>query len=95
MATIHVTHMGSIAKPGRLTRLDVQVPDALSVRELVLHLLDRGDSIGRRDDYRTDPLELLHVIVNGASVRTLDGPDTILQDGDTVAVLIPLVGGEG
>jgi molybdopterin converting factor small subunit len=93
MVTIHVTHMGSVAKPGRLAHLDVQVPHEMSVRELVFHLLDRGDSIGRREDYRTDPSELLHIIVNGASVRTLQGPDTILKDGDSVAMLIPLVGG--
>ncbi len=93
MVTLHVTHMGSLAKPGRLVRLDVQVPQEMSVRELVLYLLDRGDSIGRREDYRTDPLEILHIIVNGSSVRTLQGPDTILKEGDSVAVLIPLVGG--
>ncbi len=93
MVTLHVTHMGSIAKPGRLTHLNVQVPHEMPVKEFVQLLLERGDSIGRREDYRSDPLELLHVIVNGASVRTLEGPDTLLHDGDTVAVLIPLVGG--
>jgi molybdopterin converting factor small subunit len=93
MVTYHVTHMGSIAKPGRLTRLELQVPHEMTVRELVLYLLEQGDSIGRRSDYRVDPVESLHVIVNGESVRTQKGPDTKLKDDDSVAILIPLVGG--
>ncbi len=93
MVTYHVMHMGSIRRPGRITHLDVQVEQDMTVRELVIHMLGRGDSIGKREDYQSDPLEYLHVIVNGTSTRTLNGPSTLLHDGDTVAVMIPLVGG--
>lgn len=35
----------------------------------------------------------LHVLLNGRNVVFLDGPETRLSDGDTVAVLPPIGGG--
>jgi len=35
----------------------------------------------------------LHVLLNGRNVVFLDGPETRLRDGDTVAVLPPIGGG--
>ncbi len=35
----------------------------------------------------------LHVLLNGRNIVFLDGPETRLQDGDTVAVLPPIGGG--
>lgn len=35
----------------------------------------------------------LHVLLNGRNIVFLDGPDTRLRDGDTVAVLPPIGGG--
>jgi len=35
----------------------------------------------------------LHVLLNGRNIVFLDGPETRLHDGDTVAVLPPIGGG--
>jgi molybdopterin converting factor small subunit len=93
MITYHVRHMGSMKRPTRLSHLEVQVPHEMTIRELVFYLLDRGETIGSREEYRDDPVDHLLIIVNGANVRGLQGSNTLLRDNDSIAILVPLFGG--
>jgi molybdopterin converting factor small subunit len=59
-------------------------------------LLERLVATGDLEPLRGDDTPLLHqfvVLVNGRSVHSRDGQDTLLTDGDTVSVLLPVAGG--
>jgi molybdopterin converting factor small subunit len=93
MITYHLRHTGPLARPGRLSRLDLTVAEELTVRDLVRHLLQRGDLIGRPEEYAAEPEYQFLVVVNGLPLRELGGPDLLLRDGDSVAILVPALGG--
>ncbi|MET1101151.1 MAG: MoaD family protein [Pyrodictiaceae archaeon] len=75
------------------TRVEVPGRSSISVGELLEILAERYPRIR---DLVGDPLEalgdLLHVLVNGRNVIHMNGPKTLIRDGDTV-VLFPLAGG--
>ncbi len=93
MPSYKLTHTGPIRNPKGPTRLWVEVPEEMSVREFILYLLDKGDSIGARSDYGPEPVREFMIIVNGMHLRVAGGPDLVLKDQDTIAVLVPFVGG--
>lgn len=93
MITYRVTYMGSIKKPTRLSTLSFEFSEEMTIRQLVLYLLDKGETIGSRADYPSDPLENLLIIVNGSAIPAKDGSSTTLHDNDEVAILVPLFGG--
>jgi ThiS family len=93
MATYKLTHTGPIKSPHGPQRSAVDVPDEMTVRDFVLYLLERGDTIGRRSDYGENPVKEFMIIVNGMHLRVAGGPDLVLQDQSTIAILVPFVGG--
>lgn len=67
--------------------------DAQSVRaEEVLRSLDEYPEIELFDDDGTLQ-EFVGVLKNGREITHLDGLDTVLEDGDTLSVFPPAVGG--
>lgn len=93
MVTYRVAHTGPISKPHSPSRITVEVPKEMTVRELVDYLLERGDAIGTKAEFDGDAVKQYMVIVNAMHLRVAGGPDLVLKDGDTIAILVPFVGG--
>jgi molybdopterin converting factor small subunit len=76
----------------RFTTESVSSAEPWTVGELMDHLVRTG----ALEPSRSEDSHLAHdflVLVNGRSVHSLDAHDTLLADGDTVSVLLPVAGG--
>ncbi|MGD9030792.1 MAG: MoaD/ThiS family protein [Anaerolineae bacterium] len=73
--------------------LDFEVEDGDTVRDVLETLIARYPPLGERvldDDGHVH--DSIHVLVNGRSISFLDGLETVVGDGDRLA-LFPAVGG--
>ena len=72
----------------------IELDGGATVRDLVLKL---GGRVGRSESVLLGAHELvdsdLVVLVNGRNIRTLDGIDTVLNEGDLVTFMPVIVGG--
>jgi MoaD family protein len=70
--------------------------EASSVGELLREVVRRFPELGRHIfDGEGKLLEYLNVYVNEEEIRTLEGLDTPLQEGDEVAIVPAMAGGQG
>ncbi len=80
-------------RAGGLRRLELDLPDEASVRDLIARLEEAAPGITGElvDDGRVR--EGYKVMVNGRDVDFLEGLDTRLGDGDEVHIFPPVAGG--
>jgi molybdopterin synthase sulfur carrier subunit len=75
------------------TELDVEVQAGETVRDVLEKLAAAYPPLGKRVlDDGGDVQGSMHVLVNGRSISFLDGLNTIVEDGDRLA-LFPAIGG--
>ena len=73
--------------------LDVDVDAGQTVRDVLAALAAEHPTLGERVlDDGGELQKSVHVLVNGRSVKFLDGLDTAVRDGDLMA-LFPAIGG--
>ncbi|MGD2144231.1 MAG: MoaD/ThiS family protein [Anaerolineae bacterium] len=73
--------------------IDVEVGGRETVRDVMKKLTATYPALGERildDDGKVQ--NSMHVLVNGRSIRFLDGLDTVIREGDRLA-LFPAIGG--
>lgn len=65
------------------------------IRELIDKLTDQYDELEDKlfSDSRDKLRSGINIMVNGRSIRFLNGFDTNLKDGDTVTIFPPVAGG--
>ncbi|HBG73998.1 MAG: hypothetical protein A2X25_02345 [Chloroflexi bacterium GWB2_49_20] len=93
MVTYHLKHMGLLKKSTKLLKLDVEVQQEFTARELLLHLLECSDQINDKENRTTDIYKNYLILVNGFYLSELGGFDTLLKDRDSVVILSPIIGG--
>jgi molybdopterin synthase sulfur carrier subunit len=67
--------------------------DGATVRELLDDLMDRFPSLRTQLEEEGDLAPFVNVYLGGEDVRTLDGLDTSVDDGQTVILLPAMAGG--
>ena len=94
MATYSVRSTGSPKQPGSIRPASIELPDKTTIGELLDHLLESTEIIGKREDYcGNSPAAMLRILVNGRNIRLLAEEQTILSDGDQISILLPIAGG--
>lgn len=77
-------------------KTEVEVPDGITVRELIDHLGKRFERLKSEVlDEKGELKPMFNVLVNGRAVEWLNGLDTKLKDGDEVVFIPPAAGGKG
>lgn len=72
---------------------ETSAPGGQTVRDLLVGLSGRyGEAFGREALEAGDVSDRIIVMVNGRAIAHTGGGDTLLSDGDTVAVF-PIIGG--
>jgi molybdopterin converting factor small subunit len=95
MPLYHVRYLPAGQQPGRLTTLSVSLLEPATVGSLLAHLARAGSLVlppGGGETPAESPDHLL-ILVNGRSLHSLCGPDTLLANGDTISILTPVAGG--
>ena len=92
--TVHaILHLRSIIGEGDVK---VSVPKGNTVRELLAEIVNnRGDKTASSlfDENGSGLLPGIRLLVNGQDIGFLNGMETVLQDGDEIMILPPMVGG--
>lgn len=74
--------------------IDIEVPDNTTVRQVVNRVVEIGGEELRRLIMHNDTISgNLIVMLNKKDVETLGGIDTVIQDGDEIAILPHVQGG--
>ncbi|MFW9974004.1 MAG: MoaD/ThiS family protein [Candidatus Thorarchaeota archaeon] len=74
--------------------IDIEVPDNTTVRQVVNRVVEIGGEELRRLIMHNDNISgNLIVMLNKKDVETLGGIDTVIQDGDEIAILPHVQGG--
>ncbi len=74
--------------------IDIEVPDNSTVRQVVNRVVEIGGEELRKLILHNDTISgNLIVMLNKKDVETLGGIDTVIQDGDEVAILPHVQGG--
>lgn len=74
----------------------VEVKENSSVGELLEILLERyGERLKEKmvDPKTGEVFEHLEILRNGRNIRFLQGEDTVLREGDSVTIFVPIGGG--
>jgi molybdopterin synthase sulfur carrier subunit len=67
--------------------------DGSDLRELIDILIGKYDGLGELIIKNGEIHPFIHVMVNGISVKDKDGLDTVLNEGDEIALFPPVSGG--
>jgi molybdopterin synthase sulfur carrier subunit len=67
--------------------------DGSDVREVIDILTGKYDGLGELIIKNGEIHPFIHVMVNGISVKDKDGLDTVLNEGDEIALFPPVSGG--
>jgi molybdopterin synthase sulfur carrier subunit len=74
--------------------IEVAVPPGGTVGDMLARTAASYPALGARMlDEGGRPTRAVHVLVNGRSIAFLDGVDTVLQEGDRIALFPPVGGG--
>jgi molybdopterin synthase sulfur carrier subunit len=74
-------------------QVEVDVRDGDTVRDVLVRLAGDHPALGERIlDDEGNLQKAINVLVNGRSIKFLDGLDTTIQEGDELAIF-PAVGG--
>jgi molybdopterin synthase sulfur carrier subunit len=74
--------------------LEREFEDGATVRDVLLTLESAYDGLeGKLIDDEGDLQPNLNVLKNGREVLHMDGPETVLEDDDTLSVFPPVAGG--
>ncbi len=96
MAGVSIKIIGSAGSLFDSPSYTVEVKPGMTMRELLAWLSRHAgvDFAGAVYDIHTDKMnEYIVVFVNTKEIRTLDGLDTKLKEGDVITVLPPMAGG--
>jgi len=77
-------------------RTEIDLPEGSTVEDFLSYVKQRwGDGLSGRlfDPHSGAALSYVQVMVNGQSIRFLEGPQTALKEGDEVLILPPASGG--
>lgn len=77
---------------GRVQTLELE--DGIKVGALSGMIMQKAGSPGHGGlgDHRFEGSELV-ILINGRNMATLDGPETVLKDGDIITFIPPFAGG--
>ena len=76
--------------------LKMEIPEGCTLQTLINQMIDiygKELSASLYGDSQKDFLPFIRLMVNGRDIEFLDGPDTILSDGDEILILPPISGG--
>ena len=76
--------------------IKVEVKENSSVGELLEILMERyGERLKEKmiDPKTGEVFEHLEILRNGRNIRFLQGEDTVLREGDSVTIFVPIGGG--
>jgi molybdopterin converting factor small subunit len=94
MATYIIRSTGSPKRPGSIRSASIDLPDQSTIGELLDHLLESTEIIGKREDYcGNSPAAMLRILVNGRNIRLLGEEKAVLSNGDQISILLPIAGG--
>jgi len=75
---------------------EMELEDGASLAKLIEKVASKYGKAARdylyRDNGEIDPS--IYFLVNGKDAKTLSGRETRLKDGDTVAIILPIGGGQ-
>lgn len=93
MTSVQLRLFGFGGSPGRGEDQRVALPSQATVATLLEHLAGQlGPAAAASASPEVDAQRLL-IIVNGRQIHHLQGVDTPLEEGDVVAIMLPVVGG--
>jgi len=87
---IEVLFFGQLRELTEVPRTIVEIEDSASLADLVESLVGIYGVAFRN---KADSIKGLRILINGREYNVLDGMETLLKDGDTVAFLPPIAGG--
>jgi molybdopterin synthase sulfur carrier subunit len=71
----------------------IELEDGSKLKDLINILnVKTNISKGYQEKYDREK-QILYILVNGRNIRTIDGVETILKEGDTVTFFPPFAGG--
>ncbi len=90
MATVTVKLFANLREQAGKAKIEA---DGNDLREVLNWLIEKHNGLGELifDSKGLHPF--IHVMVNGISVKDKDGLETILTDGDEIALFPPVSGG--
>ena len=90
MAKVTIKLFSHLREQAKKAKIDMTGTDLKEVLDL---LIEQYEGLEELIFSNGDIHPFIHVMVNGISVRDKDGPDTILHDGDEIALFPPVSGG--
>ena len=76
-------------------RIDIEVPEGSTIATVLdeLHQRFGNENAERIFDTTNGVSPALIILVNGTNIKTLDGIDTLVQEGDVIACVPIMAGG--
>ncbi|MCK5217054.1 MAG: MoaD/ThiS family protein [Methanosarcinales archaeon] len=90
MAKVTIKLFANLREQAKKAKIDITGTDLKEVLDL---LIEQYEGLEELIFSNGDIHPFIHVMVNGISVKDKDGLDTILHDGDEIALFPPVSGG--
>ena len=90
MAKVTIKLFANLREKAKKAKIDIIGTDLKEVLDL---LIEQYEGLEELIFSNGDIHPFIHVMVNGISVKDKDGLDTILHDGDEIALFPPVSGG--